>query len=149
MSGSESRDRGGASNVRPAWWRDGLRFECTRCGLCCRGRGRVEVSDAEIEILAKHMELTVAQFREIYTREGRKGRIDLRDRANDDCIFFDEQRGCTVYEHRPAQCRTYPFWKPVLHDEETWEAEGRHCEGIGRGAVVPAEVIAEAVSRRG
>ena len=130
------------------WWKDGLRFECTQCGLCCRGRGRVEVGDAEIEALAAHLDVTADEFRAMYTRPGYKGRIDLRDKRNEDCIFFDEQQGCTVYAQRPTQCRTYPFWKPVLHDPESWAEEGRHCEGIDRGPRVPGEKIAELTTRR-
>lgn len=131
------------------WWKDGLRFECTRCGACCRGRGRVEVSDADIESLASHLGLAPDEFRRTYTRPGYKGRIDLRDQPNEDCIFFDEKQGCSVYEKRPTQCRTYPFWKPVLHDRESWDEEARHCEGIGRGALVPPGTIAQLRAKRG
>lgn len=131
------------------WWKSGLRFECTQCGQCCRGAGRVEISDVEIERLAEHLELTPDQFREVYTREGRRGRIDLRDKANHDCIFFSEKEGCTVYALRPVQCRTYPFWKPVLFDEESWATEATHCEGIGRGERRSADLIAELLARRG
>lgn len=129
------------------WWRGGLRFECTRCGLCCRGSGRVEVSDEEIERLAARIDVTPDEFRAMYTRKGRRGRIDLRDKADGDCVFFDEDRGCTVYEDRPAQCRTYPFWRSALHDPESWRVEGGHCEGIGRGEIVPAEHIRAQLDR--
>lgn len=131
------------------WWKDGLRFECTKCGLCCRGQGRVEVSDAEIERLAKRQGLSPEQFREVYTRKGRRGRIDLRDKKNADCIFFKEGQGCTVYEDRPVQCRTYPFWKPVLFDRDSWASEADECEGIGRGERVTAAEIQDKLDRRG
>lgn len=123
------------------WWSGGLCFECTQCGLCCRGSGRVEVSDTEIERLAARVGLTADEFRAAYTRKGRRGRIDLRDKRDGDCIFFDVDRGCTVYEDRPGQCRSYPFWSSVLHDEESWNVEAGHCEGIGRGARVPPDLI--------
>ncbi len=143
MSESDHSGRGDSP-----WWNDGLRFECTQCGLCCRGSGRVEVSDVEIERLAERQGLTPDQFRQAYTRKGRRGRIDLRDKADGDCVFFEERRGCTVYEDRPVQCRTYPFWRSVLHDAESWRVEGGHCEGIGRGERVPADVIREMLDRR-
>ncbi len=130
------------------WWQGGLRFECTQCGHCCRGSGRVEVSDVEIERLAQRVELTPDAFREVYTRAGRKGRIDLRDKAGGDCVFFDEARGCTVYEDRPSQCRTYPFWRSVLYDRDSWDVEAGHCEGIGRGEVVSGETIRALLDRR-
>jgi len=139
---TRERDPAAPAGSEP-WWKAGLRFECTKCGLCCRGSGRVEVSDAEIERLAERVELTPDEFRAAYTREGRRGRIDLRDKADGDCIFFDEARGCTVYEERPSQCRSYPFWRSVLYDRESWEVEAGHCEGIGRGETVDAEAIHE------
>lgn len=130
------------------WWRDGLRFECTRCGLCCRGSGRVAVTDGDIERLATHLDLEDAVFRERFTSGDRRGRVDLLDAKNGDCIFFAEGRGCTVYEARPVQCRTYPFWRSVLHDEPSWKIEGGHCEGIERGEVVPAAEIRAKLDRR-
>ena len=123
------------------WYREGLRFRCTGCGACCRGQGRVEVSDLEIERLAAHQDVTDDQFRTMYTRTGRKGTIELRDKRNHDCIFYDPERGCTVYEARPTQCRTYPFWRPILTDEETWQEESTHCEGINQGPVVTVDEI--------
>jgi Fe-S-cluster containining protein len=106
------------------------------------------VSDVEIERLALRQQLSPEEFRAVYTRSGRRGRIDLRDKADGDCVFFDEERGCTVYEDRPSQCRTYPFWRSVLHDPESWEVEAGRCEGIGRGEPVATEVIEELLDPR-
>lgn len=140
-------DRDGAAGGAP-WWRGGLRFECTKCGLCCRGSGRVEVSDVEIERLGARVGLDGDEFRAAYTRAGRRGRIDLRDKSDGDCIFFDEHAGCTVYEDRPSQCRTYPFWRSVLHDAGSWEVEAGHCEGIGRGRAIPGDLIQVQLDKR-
>jgi Fe-S-cluster containining protein len=127
-----------------AWYRDGLRFECTRCGRCCGGTsGTVLVSDAEIETLARRLDMKDAEFRRVYTVTRRGGDVSLRERANYDCVFFDTERGCTVYEDRPRQCRTYPFWESILHSRETWSEEAEYCEGIGRGEPAPAGRLLE------
>ena len=33
------------------------------------------------------------------------------------CVFFDlEKKQCGVYEARPSQCRTFPFWEYFKHN---------------------------------
>ena len=124
------------------WFRDGLRFECTRCGNCCTGTpGSVLVSDAEIEKLAEHLELAVDEFREIYTRSLRKGDVSLREKRNGECVFYQSgategaTMGCSVYRDRPRQCRSWPFWKGVVHSPERWAEEAEECPGMNRGAL--------------
>jgi uncharacterized protein len=39
------------------------------------------------------------------------------------CIFLSDMGQCRIYEHRPIQCRTYPFWPSLLEDRESWESE--------------------------
>lgn len=115
------------------WYEDGLRFACTRCGNCCRGRGTVRVSDAEIAALARRLGLAEQEFRALCTRVLRGGEISLRERANHDCVFWERERGCTVYKDRPRQCRTWPFWSAVVHSPERWAEEARDCPGMNRG----------------
>lgn len=124
------------------WYRDGLRFSCTRCGRCCRGPGTVSVSDAEIEALARRLELAPEEFRTAYTRTLRGGAVSLRERRNRDCVFYDRARGCRVYEARPRQCRTWPFWRAIVHSEERWQEEADGCPGMNRGALHAAAEIA-------
>jgi Fe-S-cluster containining protein len=128
------------------WYRDGLRFSCTRCGNCCRGAGTVRVSDEEIEALARRLELEPHELRAAFTRKLRGGERSLREKRNRDCIFLDRSTGCTVYEDRPRQCRTWPFWGAVVHSEERWDEESRGCPGMNRGSLHPASEI-EAVAR--
>jgi Fe-S-cluster containining protein len=125
----------------PDFAAQGLRFECTRCGACCRGRGTVEVSHADIERIAEHLSIHANDARRDYTRPIRKGKLRLADQRYGDCIFFDEARGCAVYEARPDQCRSYPFWPAPLQSRETWSEEASACEGIDRGPVLGPEEI--------
>lgn len=131
------------------WYRDGLRFGCTRCGNCCTGQpGTVRVSDAEIGALARHLGLDDAAFRAIYTRELRGGEISLREKSDRACVFYGEG-GCGVYSLRPRQCRTWPFWRSVVHSEERWNDEALDCPGMNRGALHPADAIARSAARDG
>jgi Fe-S-cluster containining protein len=123
------------------WFKDGLRFTCTMCGKCCTGApGFVWVTDEELMALAKLRGEPENEFRAVYTRKAR-GRRTLKERANGDCVFYDQDKGCTVYPARPAQCRTWPFWASNLKSEETWERTEGQCPGSGQGELIPVEEI--------
>lgn len=123
------------------WYRDGLRFQCTRCGNCCTGTpGFVWLSEAELHTLANYLGEDAEQFAALYTR--RVGaRRSLREKSNFDCIFYDQHTGCTVYEARPAQCRTWPFWDSNVRSVQAWQQTCSVCPGAGMGELIPAEEI--------
>lgn len=118
------------------WYHEGLQFECTGCGYCCSGQpGYVYVNDQEIEALAQFFGTTVREFEAQFVRPVGDEK-SLIERPNGDCIFFDAlTRKCLVYEIRPRQCRSFPFWPSVLKTEKTWEATCRTCPGCGHGPV--------------
>ena len=116
------------------WYGGGLRFECTRCGNCCTGApGTVRVTDDEQAALARRLGLEPDAFRREYTRLLPDGELSLVERANHDCVFWDRERGCTVYVDRPRQCRTWPFWRGNLASEAHWESAAEGCPGMGSG----------------
>ncbi len=122
------------------WYRDGLRFECTECGHCCSGApGYVWVNAEEIAAIARRLEITTEEMERRFVRKvgTRKTLIDLAER-NWDCVFLDAKtRGCTIYEDRPRQCRTWPFWKSNVKTPEAWKQTCEVCPGSGQGNVVP------------
>ena len=123
------------------WYADGLNFTCTRCGKCCTGDpGFVWVTDEELEAIAEFRREPVAEVMQLYTRRS-KGRRTLREKANGDCVFFDRDRGCTIYPVRPPQCRTWPFWDSNLDSPESWERTESICPGSGQGELIPVEEI--------
>ncbi len=130
----------------PPWYRNGLRFACTRCGQCCGGGpGTIRVNEEEIATLAETLGLSDAAFRKRYTRRLRGGDISLIEKNNHDCIFYDDELGCTVYVHRPRQCRTWPFWDSTAGTPEDWEETCRACPGCGKGPLVPVEEIVRGI----
>ena len=62
------------------------------------------------------------------------------------CIFLGKDNGCKVYEARPVQCRTYPFWPEVVNSRTSWTREAKRCEGIERGKRVPLSRIRKALA---
>ncbi len=131
------------------WYAAGLQFECTQCGHCCRGPGNVWISDTEIETMADVLGRSTDDFREKYTqRSGRRGLV-LQQKRNQDCVFWQESRGCRVYTVRPRQCRTYPFWLGNLLHSVDWQSESRSCPGIGEGPLCDREAIESNLSDDG
>ena len=120
-------------NKQP-WYKDGLKFECTGCGDCCTGApGYVWVNLEELNNLAACVGLEPAEFESRYVRNVGK-RKSLNEFNNGDCVFFDgETRKCKVYEARPRQCRTWPFWDSNVRSPEAWASTCQVCPGSGTG----------------
>jgi Fe-S-cluster containining protein len=126
------------------WYKNGLRFECLRCGSCCTGfSGTVRVSDEEIAAFAQNLDLPEAEFRKNYTRIVGGGAVSLVEKENKDCIFFDKECGCIVYEDRPRQCRTWPFWRYNVCSPAHWKRGAKRCPGMNRGHLYPPDLIKE------
>ena len=129
--------------------RGGLRFECTMCGNCCTGpEGYILVTDDECRAIAKRLGLTFEDFLRDHTHMTTEGR-SLNERQTTfglDCAFLDRETVpgkavCGIYEDRPAQCRTWPFWSSVIKSERTWRATKRTCPGLDQGPLVTPQQI--------
>jgi len=103
--------------------------ECAKCnGFCCRGEsGYIWIKYHEIERLAKHLELSIDEVAMRYLKKVkyRYSIIEKKLGENDyACIFFDTQNnGCSIYEARPNQCKTFPFWEQFKCDKGEVEKE--------------------------
>jgi Fe-S-cluster containining protein len=123
------------------WYKDGLRFTCSRCGHCCTGEpGYVWTTDEDLKAIAEFRGESVEEVRALFTRWTDRGRT-LREKPNGDCVFYDRKVGCTVYPVRPPQCRTWPFWESNLATPEEWEHTCQVCPGSGKGELIPVEEI--------
>ncbi len=125
---------------RSYFFDQGLRFNCTQCGACCVGEpGTIYVSSPEIEAIAAAIDLTINDFTAQYLYPFRDSH-SIKEDADGRCLFFDD--GCTIYDNRPLQCRTYPFWFSNLRSEERWQNVERQCPGTGIGPLYSkAEIL--------
>ena len=88
---------------------------CESCqGKCCTGEsGYIYVNKTEIEKIANHLELDVRDFVNKYLFK-KMYKYSIKEKKIGDsyeCIFYDAlSNGCTIYEARPIQCKTFPFW---------------------------------------
>ena len=89
---------------------------CATCeGNCCIGEsGYIWITVDEIEKLSKHLNLSVDKlFEEYLVKYGYRFSIKEKQLSQNNyaCIFFDTDiKRCTIYEARPSQCKTFPFW---------------------------------------
>ena len=125
------------------WWQDGVRFECQGSGKCCTSHGEygfVFVSPADRKRFAKHLKISTRSFSKKYC-DTLNGVYHLKeDPKNPDCMFLIGKR-CSVYDARPAQCRTWPFWPEVMN-AKTWKKEVvTFCPGLGKGPKISAASI--------
>ena len=75
--------------------------------------------------------MSIEEFAKSYLIRA-KSRYSLREVRSENlgyaCIFFDqEKRLCSIYDVRPKQCRTFPFWEQFKNDVETIQKE---CPGV-------------------
>ncbi|MEZ6243953.1 MAG: YkgJ family cysteine cluster protein [Phycisphaerales bacterium] len=127
----------------------GLRFTCTQCGACCTGpSGYVSFTPTEAKTIARRLAITPDEFIKSYTTDTPMGPsfIERRTEFGFDCVFLDRETIpgraiCSIYEDRPSQCRTWPFWEGNLRSPNHWKVAGRTCPGIDKGRLHSPETI--------
>lgn len=134
-----------------AFYGNGLRFECTRCSNCCRiDPGYVFLSYHDLSRLLQTTGMERGGFLKTYCRAvyiNGVYRLSLKEKSNYDCIFWS-RGACSVYEGRPLQCRSFPFWSEYLTDQKKWDALEQSCPGVNRGQVHSREEIEEWKNQR-
>jgi Fe-S-cluster containining protein len=105
------------------------RFDCRRCGRCCRGSGGIVAGVKDVRRLCGHLRMNAADFAAAYA-ERRGGKLLIR--AGDDgcCVFFKKDEGCAVHEAKPDICRAWPYFRGNLLDADSLEMAKEFCPGI-------------------
>jgi hypothetical protein len=129
------------STKAPAWLatQEELPFACTECGRCCKTSGDVYLSPEEMEQATQVLNITPESFIDQYVShtlavddDEQQPWIKLKEQPAADscaCIFLDETTNhCRIYEARPAQCRTYPFWPQFMVSVAAWDSEARRMD---------------------
>jgi len=132
----------------PRFYEDGIRFQCQGTGHCCLSRGEygyVYLDLGDRRRMATHLHLPTSVFTRRYC-DSTDGHYHLKH-PELDCCFLQDHR-CSVYDARPEQCRTWPFW-PENMDPRIWNREiAPYCDGVGKGRLYDAAEI-EALLARG
>lgn len=134
---------------RREWWRDGVRFSCQGSGRCCVSRGEygfVYLTLEERKRMAKLLKLSTSAFTRRYCKKT-DGVWHLKDGEGPECIFLENKR-CSVYEARPMQCRTWPFWPEVMNAKSWAKDVQAFCPGVGKGRKISGDEIAHALKKQ-
>jgi len=117
--------------------KDGFKYSfnplaCQSCeGRCCTGEsGYIWITPEEMQKVAELLELDFAEFTSNFVKKvGYKySLIEKKNGESFECIFFDTQKKqCSIYEARPKQCRTFPFWDSF---KDNIDEVVKECPGI-------------------
>jgi Fe-S-cluster containining protein len=105
---------------------------CEECGgKCCTGEsGYIWVNPLEMQKIANFLNISVDEFKKFYLIKV-EYKFSIKEKKVDDgygCIFFDEtNKNCSIYDVRPHQCRTFPFWEFFKNNKKEVKKE---CPGI-------------------
>jgi len=90
-----------------------VHYSCSKCPAYCCTYSEIEITQTDVQRLARHFGVDEDTATNRYTKIGTKGVTLLRhkrDRIFDSaCMFLDQKkRQCTVYDARPGVCRKFP-----------------------------------------
>lgn len=130
------------------WWREGVRFECQGSGKCCTSHGEygyVYMTLADRQRMAKVLNLSTAAFtRRHCEKTGGQWHL-IEDKKNPDCRFLKNGNRCGVYEGRPMQCRTWPFWPEVMNAKAWKKDVAAFCPGVNKGRLWTGDEIEQLI----
>ena len=132
--------------MKDAWWSKGVRFECQGSGRCCVSRGQygyVYMTVSDRKRMADSMGLSASAFTRRYCKKT-DGVYHLKDGEGPECLFLKDNR-CSVYEGRPDQCRTWPFWPEVMSAKAWAKDVAAYCPGVGKGKVISGDKIRDTI----
>jgi Fe-S-cluster containining protein len=112
-------------------------FDISMCNLCkgrccCGESGYIWVTKDEIVKISKFLELKEETFKRKYLKKI-KYRFSLKEiyeNSQFQCVFFDKKTGrCKIYEVRPSQCQSFPFWERYK-DKKNLNEVIKECPGV-------------------
>ncbi len=86
-------------------------IDCTQCANCCRHLD-VYLTAADAERLAQGLMISLDEIEEHYIDHDEARQVGEWGKfSTSPCALLSGKR-CSVYEHRPETCRTYPAFTP-------------------------------------
>lgn len=117
------------------------RTSCVRCGACCTGSSpslmKEDLPLFMSGVLSHENTYTIRNGERIRSKgdgavyESFMELIKLKDTGGASaCVFYVKDEGCSIYENRPSQCRSYKCWAPE-----------NLMEGLEEGAMQRSDIL--------
>ena len=126
---------------------EGIKFQCQGSGNCCvshGSQGYVYLSDKDLNNISKFFKITPKFFIKKYC-EYTDGFLHFKEIRDDGQCQFLKNKKCTIYQARPTQCKTWPFWKENLNTKKWNTYIKSFCPGIGKGEIISSTKIKKIV----
>ena len=81
------------------------KVDCLDCGACCKNYSP-RFTGPDIRRIAKHLRLKETEIISTYLQADEDGDFVLRSKP---CPFLGDDNYCGIYEHRPTDCRRFPY----------------------------------------
>lgn len=102
-----------------------MRYQCQRCGNCCRWPGFVRLADGEADRIAEFLGIGVRDFIGESTEllAGRDA-LGIKSLPTGECLFLDGKNVCRIQAVKPRQCEgfpnawNFPGWREVCEAVE-------------------------------
>lgn len=133
-----------------------MKFECQEScgGKCCTARWDnksdfIFLTKSDIAKLSNFLGKPVTEFAargEFTATRFASDRVTYQwflKNPEDNCRFLKNGK-CSVYEARPTQCKTFPFW-PELMVNSSYAALKDFCPGVGIGETNTHHLLAEQI----
>ena len=104
-----------------------MEFKCKKCGNCCNCDGYLFVDLKDVVNISKFLKITSDEFILKYLTKDDDDRFYVSN-INKVCVFYEN--GCTIYDVRPWQCRSYPYWYNIVKSKKNWNKESTFCKGM-------------------
>jgi Fe-S-cluster containining protein len=113
-----------------------LRFECSRCGICCgdtkEKTRHILMVDCEVKEISEKTGCLANFF--CVSIEGRLPYVfEMRKQQDGKCTFLKDNQ-CVIYDFRPLICRFYPFELKFSENQKRYQFKATlECPALNMG----------------
>jgi len=120
-----------------------VKFECQpTCVNCCQlSQGFVFLTENEAAKIAVYLNVSEDELLHYFTKVI-DDKLCLVDGEENNCVFLENLK-CNIYDVRPSQCQTYPFWPENMKSKFRWQLTSKECPGIGMGRTYSDDEIGQ------
>jgi Fe-S-cluster containining protein len=113
-----------------------VRFECTRCALCCGDTDtrvrHILLLQHEAETISRITSKPIEEFARKTTGR-RPYAYEMKKTATKGKCQFLKDKTCIIYRSRPLICKFYPFQLKTARTGQGTFSNTKECLGVGKG----------------